>query len=365
MSAPRQDAPEREARDEAVKPAAPPFGGAAGLQASRLARRVSSWGPGLALAALVALASFGLERGTGFPATVTALLLGMALNPAFERRPAFAPGVALSVRSLLRIGIALLGIRIAVADIWALGAGTAALVIGSMAVTIASGVLFAQALGRDRSFGALAGGATAVCGASAALAISTVLPPGRGRANEADTAFVVVAVNALSTVAMVAYPLLARALDFDATQAGVLLGATIHDVAQVVGAGYSVSERAGDTAVIVKLFRVALLLPVVLVIGWWLARGGERTGEAKVPVPMFAVAFLALAALNSLGLVPAPLREIVVLASKTLLLLAIAALGLKTSLRALVALGAGHAGVVTGATLALLLVVLAGQIALR
>ena len=128
-----------------------------------------------------------------------------------------------------------------------------------MTATVLSGFWFARFFGQNESYGALAGAATAVCGASATLATSTVVPNYYGK--EADIAFVVVAVNALSTAAMVIYPIVCVALGFDERLTGVMLGATIHDVAQVVGAGYAVSERAGNTAVIVKLFRVFLLLP--------------------------------------------------------------------------------------------------------
>ncbi len=125
-----------------------------------------------------------------------------------------------------------------------------------------------------------------------------------------------------------------------------MLGATIHDVAQVVGAGYAVSELVGNTAVIVKLFRVFLLLPVVLAIGWWFTRKGVEHGAAKVPVPVFALVFLALCVLNSLagraGCVPlyAPAKAVLVEASSWGLLIAIGALGLGTSLTAI----AGSAG---------------------
>src|SRR5215211_8131444 len=146
--------------------------------------------------------------------------------------------------------------------------------------------------------------ATAVCGASATLATSTVVPNYYGK--EADIAFVVVAVNALSTAAMVIYPIVCVTLGFDERLTGVMLGATIHDVAQVVGAGYAGSEEAGNTAVVVKLFRVFLLLPVVLAVGWWFTRKGVEHGAAKVPVPVFALVFLALCVLNSLaGQMPA------------------------------------------------------------
>ena len=115
----------------------------------------------------------------------------------------------------------------------------------------------------------------------------------------------VVAVNALATLAMLVYPPLCIVLGFDAQTTGVMLGGTIHDVAQVVGAGYAVSEPVGNTAVIVKLFRVFLLLPVVLGVGWYFTRMGMRHGEAHVPVPVFAIVFLLLCVLNSaMPLVP-------------------------------------------------------------
>ena len=161
-----------------------------------------------------------------------------------------------------------------------------------MVVTVAAGFLLARWFNQEAGYGALAGAGTAVCGASATLATSIVVPDYKGK--EADVAFVVVAVNALSTVAMVLYPLICTALGFDEQATGIMLGATIHDVAQVVGAGYAVSEPVGNTAVIVKLFRVFLLLPVVLAIGWFFARRAVAADAAKIPFPMFALVFVLL-----------------------------------------------------------------------
>jgi uncharacterized membrane protein YadS len=176
-------------------------------------------------------------------------------------------------------------------------------------------------------------------------------------------AFVVVAVNALSTLAMVLYPIICARLGFDSQRTGVMLGATIHDVAQVVGAGYAVSETTGNTAVIVKLFRVFLLFPVVLVIGWSFARRAVAAGAGKIPVPVFAIVFVLLCLLNSVAAsfpafqeIKAPLIE----ASTWGLLIAIGALGLGTSLPAIAALGWRHAATVTGTTVVILVVVTAG-----
>lgn len=326
--------------------------------------------PGVALSAALAVVSVLLEGPLGrvlgalvgqavtLPAMVIALLIGIALNP-LARRPVFAPGMTFCVKKLLRVAVALLGIRIALGDIYALGIGTAFVVIASMALTIVSGVYIARWLGREEPYGALAGSATAVCGASAALATSTVLPDYKNR--NADTVFIVVAVNALSTVAMLAYPPLCLLLGFDAQKTGILLGATIHDVAQVVGAGYAVSDAVGDNAVIVKLFRVFLLLPVVLAVGWYFSAQGP-TGRANVPVPIFALVFLALAIVNSVGVVPPMVKAGMVDVSRWGLLIAIGALGLATSVEDIRRSGWRHLLVISLVTLVILAVVTLGLV---
>jgi uncharacterized integral membrane protein (TIGR00698 family) len=304
----------------------------------------------------------------GIPTVVTALVIGMLLHP-FAMRPFFAPGLTFCVKKLLRWAIALLGLRVALGDIIALGLSTALLVVLSMAATVVSGFVLARLLGRETGMGALGGVATAVCGASAALATATVVPDYRSKA--ADVAFTVIAMNALSTLAMLAYPLLCAALGFSPMQTGIMLGATIHDVAQVVGAGQSVSDEAANAAVIVKLFRVFLLLPAVVITGWWLVRDGAPTGEAKVPVPVFAIVFLALCLLNSvLATQPAlagvyqPIRAGLLETSRWGLLIAIAALGLGTSMAAMARLGWRHVALVTGTSLVILAAVVGGLLAL-
>ena len=329
--------------------------------------------PGLLLSSLVAISASAAARLLGgllpIPAMVIALLIGIALNP-LARRPSFQPGIVLCLKTILRWAVALLGLRIALGEIAALGLTTATLVVAGMAVTLAGGFLLARLFALERAYGALAGAGTAVCGASATLATSIVLPDYKGK--ETDIAFVVVAVNALSTLAMILYPLICVWLEFDSQTTGIMLGATIHDVAQVVGAGYAVSETAGNTAVIVKLFRVLLMLPLVLVIGWLFAQRTVATAAAKIPIPVFALVFIALCALNSiaaafptvapvLGRIKAPLIE----ASTWGLLIAISALGLGTSLTAIAALGWRHVATVTGTTLIILVAVTAGLMVLR
>lgn len=346
--------------------------------------RLATWRPlldGIVLSAVVALAAYLAEPLVksaaggrfGIPAVVIALIIGMVLHP-LANAPRFQAGMTFCVKKMLRWAIALLGLRVALGDIVALGLTTALLVIVAMAATILSGFLLARWLGRETGMGALGGVATAVCGASAALATATVVPDYKSKA--ADVAFTVIAMNALSTVAMLAYPLICVWLGFSPSQTGIMLGATIHDVAQVVGAGQAVSVEAANAAIIVKLFRVFLLLPAVLIVGWWLVhddakRAGDVAARAKVPVPVFAIMFLVLCLVNSLlATQPAladlyqPIRTMLLSISTWGLLIAIAALGLGTSLGAMARLGWRHLALVTGTSLVILVIVTGSLLAL-
>src|SRR5262249_48341827 len=187
--------------------------------------------PGIALAAAVAIAAYGANRAIGawvpIPAMVLALLIGIALFPV-AARPVCRPGVVFCGKVLLRWAVAWLGLRVALSDIASLGTAVAVLVIVAMVATIAAGFAFARLLGQPAGYGALAGAGTAVCGASATLATATVVPHYHGK--EADVAFVVVAVNALSTAAMLLHPLICRELGFASQVTRVVLVGTSHDV---------------------------------------------------------------------------------------------------------------------------------------
>ena len=301
--------------------------------ADPLARR---W-RGVAICAVAAAAATFLADHYQAPAMLMALLIGMALSPAASDARC-AEGVGFSARSLLRLGIALLGARITLGQIADLGVWPVAIAIGGVAATILVSVGLARLFGFNPLFGVLTGGATAICGASAALALSAVLPahPMKERA----TTFTVVGVSLLSTAAMVAYPMLATRLGLSERHAGLFLGGSIHDVAQVIGAGYSLSTTTGDVATVMKLVRVGMLAPVVIIVGLLTRRADPHSDGPKEPLlPWFAVAFLALAGACSTGLVPAVIREAMVEASRWCLVLAISALGMRTNLASLVEVG--------------------------
>jgi uncharacterized integral membrane protein (TIGR00698 family) len=315
-------------------------------------------GPGLVIAVLVALAATWLSEHYRAPVMLFALLLGIAVN-FLSQDARCRPGLDFASKTVLRIGVALLGMRITFGQVQSLGVGPLALTAVAVALTIISGWLLARYTRLGDAFGVLTGGAVAICGASAALAIAAVLP--RGPTHERDTVMTVVVVTTLSTIAMVLYPLIAHAVGFGEHASGVFLGATIHDVAQVVGAGYSVSTAAGDTATIVKLFRVALLLPAVLVISLIFRGAARDAGHQRPPLlPAFLVAFAVLVALNSTGYVPPAVAGGLQAASGWCLVTAIAALGTKTSLGDLAMVGWKPIAVIVGETLFVALLVLAG-----
>jgi len=297
----------------------------------RLRARVSQLTPGLSVAILVALAASWLADHYKAPVMLFALLIGMAVN-FFGQDARCRPGIDFAGRQVLRLGVALLGARITLEQVQSLGAPVLLIATGGVVITILAGWGLARALNLRSEFGVLTGGAVAICGASAALAVSSVLPHSETR--ERDTILTVVGVTTLSTIAMVIYPALSTALGFSNVQAGIFLGATIHDVAQVVGAGYTVSKETGDTATIVKMFRVALLLPAIIVIAFLFSRTMKADEKVQRPplVPIFLIGFVALLVLNSTPFAPKPVMAAFSEASRWLLIVAIAAVGTKTSL---------------------------------
>ncbi len=304
--------------------------------------------PGLLVAGTIALASTWLAQHYTAPVMLFALLFGMAFHFLHEEGRCVA-GIELASRSVLRLGVGLLGVRITLSQIASLGPWPVATVIVGVATTILLGFLLARRLGLSSMFGVLSGGAVAICGASAALAIASVLP--RSDTRERDTILTVVSVTALSTIAMIIYPIFATSIGLDHRLAGIFIGGTIHDVAQVVGAGYTISNETGDIATYVKLLRVAMLLPAVFAISFLYARNNGPGENAKATLPIFLVGFAVLVVLNSIGLLPKVAIDLANDVSRWCLVAAIAALGMKTSFKALFAVGWRPVGLMVAETL--------------
>ncbi|WP_126974570.1 YeiH family protein [Frigidibacter oleivorans] len=339
--------------------------GRAGSGAPTAAGTARALFPGLAVCGLVAITAQFLSEHYGAPAMLMALLLGLALNFLAEAGTRTAPGVEVAGRVVLRLGVALLGARVSAQMLADLGGPMIALIAGGVAATVGFGLVAARVIGRGWRLALLTGGAVAICGASAAMAIAAVLP--KTAASERNLAFTVMSVTVLSTVAMVAYPPLAALVGMTPRESGVFLGGTIHDVAQVVGAGFSVSPEVGETATLVKLIRVSMLAPVVLALSLGLrvaglagqgAAGG--TGEAPPLLPGFVLAFLLLAVANSLGLIPSAVAHAAEMLSRWSLLVAIAGVGIKTSLARMLDVGGGAVALVLAETLFLAVFVTLG-----
>ena len=318
--------------------------------------------PGLLLSATIALAVRFVSDQLGGPAMLYALLFGMAFNFLTEDER-FAAGIYFASRNILRFGVALLGLRITTGDVTELGWPVVALIVASVVATIVVGGLIGRAFGLKGDQSVLSAGAVAICGASAALAIASVLPSHKD--HERNTIMTVAGVTALSTVAMVAYPVFVTYLQYDNATAGIFLGATIHDVAQVVGAGYIISDQTGEISTLVKLIRVACLVPVVLMISLITHRSRAESPDKRPLLPWFLVAFVVLVIVNSMGWVSPDVNSALTPVSSWCLLTAVAALGVKTSLKALADVGPAPIGVMVIQTLLLAALVIAGITFLR
>lgn len=315
--------------------------------------QLTTYWPGVVMSALVAVAALFLSEHYSAPVMLFALLMGMAVNFLSEDGRC-KPGIEFVSKQVLRWGVALLGLKITASQVQAMGWQPVLMVVLAVALTIIFGIVVARAMGFQKFFGLLSGGAVGICGASAALAISAAFPnhPQKERA----TLFVVISVSTLSTVAMVLYPMVVHWLDLDPMNAGFFLGGTIHDVAQVVGAGYSMGQQTGDSATLVKLMRVAMLVPVIAFAAWMTHSQYKQSSQVSTDtdtdtdtaaiapqrpplLPGFAVVFVMLIVVNSLGALPHELVTAGNNLSRAFLIGAMAAIGIKTHLKDILSVG--------------------------
>ncbi|SDD03009.1 conserved hypothetical integral membrane protein [Sphingomonas sp. YR710] len=293
-------------------------------------RKWRDYPAGLAVICAATLAAGYLTDRYGAPLTLMALLIGLALN-FLSTDQRLSAGLSVASGPALRLGIVLLGARVTLEQIADLGPTALIAVMCIVTVTICSGVVVARMAGAGAAFGVLAGASVAICGASAALAVAAVL--GQRRIDRAQLASVLVGIAALSATAMFTYPIIAHMIDLNDRQAGFLFGAAIHDVAQAIGAGYSFSPPAGETAAIVKLTRVALLAPVLTIVS--LAFPRDAHGPRAIRFPLFVLGFFAMAGVNSFGLVPSGVAHYLNSSATALLAGAVAATGIRAPMAAL------------------------------
>ena len=288
--------------------------------------------PGLALTALLGFAALWLAelpwvKGTlHVSALLIVILLGMAWKTLAPLPAAAEPGIRLAQRPVLRWAVAGLGFRLSLPELWRIGAPALVVVTVSTLLALVVGWWIARRLGVSEKLGLLLGVGGAICGASAVVAADTVV-----QGEKRDAALALGIITLLGTIGIVLYPLLGRALGMSDFVYGVWDGASLHEMAQVVAAGFGLSEEAARVATVVKLARICLLAPVVLWLGWSLRHRHREAGRAKVaPVPWFLVLFVIFAVLNSTGWIPPAMLEGLRRADLWLLCVGMAGVGLQT-----------------------------------
>jgi uncharacterized integral membrane protein (TIGR00698 family) len=287
---------------------------------------------GLMALAVVQLAQIPAIKSFGISPLVIGIVCGMLYGNFFKgSMPTdWGVGVHFTARKLLRVAVALYGLNISVQQIVEVGLPGVVVAIGVAVSVLALGTwLGTRWLGLDRDTSMLTAAGSAICGAAAVLAFESTL-----RSAPHKSAVAVATVVLFGTISMFLYPILFRMgwLGFDSQSIGIFLGGSIHEVAQVVAAASNIDPATTEVATIVKMTRVALLVPLLLVIGLWLQRRDTKaTGiKASLPVPWFAIFFLVFALVNSANVIPAEPLAMLRAFDIFLLTMAMTALGMET-----------------------------------
>ncbi len=293
---------------------------------------------GVAICFAVAAASVLLERlipGQLLGASIIALFMGTIINSFFH--PAWiAPALKFTSKKVLKAAIILLGASLSVGTIMSVGKMTFFVMIFTFAMCFGGGYFVRKIFGLNWKLGNLISAGTGICGGSAIAAIAPVID-----ADDKDIAFAMSSTFLFDMVMIALYPLMGKALGMDDIAYGIWAGTSVNDTASVVASGYAFSEAAGDFATMVKLTRTIAIIPTVLVFAYIGTRikqkemkeasGGQKINIVKI-VPWFIGGFLALAIINSVGLIPAAVSATIKSASKFLMVTALAAIGLSTSI---------------------------------
>jgi uncharacterized integral membrane protein (TIGR00698 family) len=279
--------------------------------------------PGLALTAAVALPAWGLSRVVPLlGAPVLAMLLGV-LASVVRRPPArAAPGVAFSATALLQLAIVLLGSTLALGHILRVGARSLPVMLGTLAVALLGGAVIGRALRVSPRLRTLVGVGTGICGASAIAAVSRIID-----ATQTEIAYAISTIFVFNVVALIVFPPLGRLFGMSQHGFGLWAGTAVNDTSSVVATAYAFGHAAGAQAVVVKLTRTTLIVPIALALSVYRARGRPRR-----LVPPFLVLFLLASVLDTVGLVGADARRVLADVAVGLITIGLAAIGLGTDL---------------------------------
>lgn len=292
---------------------------------------------GILLIALFACASFYIGdanffKEISFSPMIIGIILGMLYANSLRNHlpETWVPGIQFCSKKILRLGIILYGFRLTFQDIMAVG--VAGIVIDAIVVTVTilGGVMIGRLLKMDRDTALLTSVGSGICGAAAVLGAEATI-----QSKPYKTAVAVATVVIFGTISMFLYPVAYRSglLPLSPEQMGIFSGSTLHEVAHAVGAGNAMGEDIAKVSVIVKMIRVMMLVPVLLILGWWIAsRSSSTGGKSKVSIPWFALGFLVVIAFNSLNLLPVAVVDAINYIDTFLLTMAMAALGAETSI---------------------------------
>jgi uncharacterized integral membrane protein (TIGR00698 family) len=292
--------------------------------------------PGLFLTITLAAVGFELRNLVGITALsplIMAIVLGMAFHNTVGTPSVCKPGVAFSMRRILRFAIVLLGLQLSLAQLVKVGTLGLALIAVTLVGTFIFTLWLGGRLGIDRKLAQLIAAGTSICGASAVIATNTVT-----RASDEDVAYAVACVTVFGSASMLLYPEMAGLLQLTPHAFGLWAGASIHEIAQVVAAAFQNGVASGHFGTIAKLSRIMLLAPMILALGYLSARGmqrakgdrGKRPTTQSVPMPWFVLGFIAMMLCNSFDLIPHADKTWLVQVTTFLLTVALAAMGLET-----------------------------------
>lgn len=306
-----------------------------------LTEKRSSMLHGVLLIALFSCAAFYIGgadffRQLSFSPMIIGIILGMLYANSLRNHlpETWVPGIQFCSKKLLRLGIILYGFRLTFQDVVAVGAAGIVIDCIIVAVTIIGGVYIGKALKMDSDIALLTSVGSGICGAAAVLGAESTI-----RTQAYKTAVAVATVVIFGTISMFLYPIAYRTgmLGLTPEQMGIFSGSTLHEVAHAVGAGNAMGDDIAKVAIIVKMIRVMLLVPVLFILGYWVAlkaakKGGAKGEKGKIAVPWFALGFLAVIGFNSFNLLPAPVVEVINYIDTFLLTMAMVALGAETSI---------------------------------
>ena len=303
--------------------------------------KIKNYTPGLLVCILAGILAAHISKITMIPVMLLAIIIGLLLH-VLNSVSILKDGINWSSRGLLYTGVALMGLRIDLTDLSQVGFMAPLFVILTLITTLLVGYAIARALGQSKDFSILMSGAVGICGVSAAAAICSALEENPLR--DAQLAITVAGITVLSTLAMLLYPFISNALNLNILESGIFMGGGIHNVSQAVGAGYAVSNEAGDLAVIFKLIRVSMLLPVIIIISLVWGKGSSTPypnvrSKLKASTPPFLVVFCLLALLSCLNIVPDLAKNAGNISAHWALIISLVAIGIKTDTRLVMKVG--------------------------